>query len=113
MVEAMHRTRRTVRSEASLYERGGGSCRSQSSMANRYLHIASHTWISINPPRASNSGLLVEDPELVETEVLFQPTSHRNAGLASADDQDGEVGITIGIIAVLLFDRPAIRWAFA
>lgn len=74
-----------------------------------YLHIASYTRISIDPPCASDTRLFVEDTKLIKAEHFFQPAAHGNAGLSSPDDEDGVVGIAVRIMAVLLLDGPAIR----
>jgi hypothetical protein len=84
----------------------------QKSDQEEYLQITSYTWISINPPCASNAGLSVEDPKLIETKDLFQATSRGNARLASTNDQNRVVCIAIGIVAIFLSDCPAVRVTF-
>jgi hypothetical protein len=69
------------------------------------IQITSNTRVSVNPPCASNSGLAVEDSKLVEPERLFEAASHGNTGFSGTNDNYRVIGVTIGVIAIILVDR--------
>lgn len=68
------------------------------------IHIASHAWILVNPPRPTYAGLPFEDAELVEAEYFFETGAHGDAGLTGADDDDGIVGVGILFVAANVAD---------
>jgi len=70
-----------------------------------YSHITSHAWVSVDPPRPSNSCLAVENSKLVEAEDFFQTTAHSNTTLPGANDGNGVICIAPRVVAIVLMYR--------
>lgn len=64
------------------------------------VHITCYTRVSVYPPSPSNARLPFENPKLVESELLLHSASQSYAGLASAHNEDGIVGVSIFPIAI-------------
>lgn len=60
-----------------------------------YIHIASDSRITVDPPRTTNARLPVKKSELIKPQSFFQTTPHGNPRLPSANDKNGNVRMGI------------------
>lgn len=69
-----------------------------------YLHVASNSWVSVDPPGTPNTGLPVEYSELICSQGLFETASHGHSGLSSTYYEDRVVGVRIFAVDVALMN---------